>query len=191
MMAEPKSPLEDSVHQSAVTLRALPQRGMISLKGDLGSRSLKRAVASAAGVAFPAAGRAVTRGDTGVLWMAPDELLLLSPRAEVTKVLEALEAPLGGLHYLAADVSDARVLFSLDGEDALVRETLARLTPADLHTDAFQPGDLRRTRLSQVAAAIWFYAPGQARVIAFRSVAGYVFDLLANAADGRPVGHFK
>ena len=71
----------------------------------------------------------------------------------------------------------------------MVREVLARLTPADRHPDSFKAGQVRRTRLSQVAGAIWMTEDG-AQVLAFRSVAGYVHDLLTNAAASGPVGHF-
>ena len=50
---------------------------------------------------------------------------------------------------------------------------------------------MRRTRLAQVPAAIWLSETDEISVIAFRSVARYVFDILALSADdsGR-VGYF-
>jgi sarcosine oxidase subunit gamma len=81
---------------------------------------------------------------------------------------------------MAVDVSDARCLFRLSGGP--VREVLAKLTPADLHPDAFGPGEVRRTRLAQAAAAFWMPDAGTVELMAFRSVGTYVFDLLSNAA---------
>jgi sarcosine oxidase subunit gamma len=55
---------------------------------------------------------------------------------------------------------------------------------------ALEPGERRRTRLQQAAGAIWLESNTEARVICFRSVARYVFDLLAiSARDGGAVGY--
>ena len=58
-----------------------------------------------------------------------------------------------------------------------------------MRTKAFPVGTLRRTRLAQVPAAIWFEDEETAFVVAFRSVADYVFALLSNAAKGE-VGYY-
>ncbi|MDP5334258.1 MAG: sarcosine oxidase subunit gamma, partial [Paracoccaceae bacterium] len=59
----------------------------------------------------------------------------------------------------------------------------AKLAPVDLHPAHVGPGDVRRTRLAQVAGAFWMPEAGQINVVCFRSVAQYVFDLLCTAAD--------
>ncbi len=100
-----------------------------------------------------------------------------------TPLWPRLQAALSGTHHLAENVSDARALIALSGPDARVREVLAKLAPVDLHPAHFKPGDIRRTRLAQVAGAFWMAEAGQANVICFRSVAQYVFDLLSAAAD--------
>ena len=58
-------------------------------------------------------------------------------------------------------------------------EVLQKLSPVDFETLA--PGELRRSRTAQVAAAMWKQDQGFT-VVCFRSVARYVFDLLANAS---------
>jgi sarcosine oxidase subunit gamma len=50
---------------------------------------------------------------------------------------------------------------------------------------------MRRTKLAQVAAAIWMQGTGEARVVCFRSVGTYAFDVLCTvAAPGSAVGFF-
>lgn len=189
-MAQVDTSAQADVADEAATVTQLPARGMITIKGDLASRALKRAVTAAVGLTCPAENSAIFEGDKAVLWMAPDEALLLCPRDAVSEALTAVATSLADSHALAVDVSDARCVFAIEGQDAQARETLAKLSPADLHPDACPPGCVRRTRLAQVPAAIWFEAPGQARVIAFRSVSDYVLGLLTTAANGRKVGHF-
>lgn len=87
-----------------------------------------------------------------------------------------------------------RSIFRVDGAPEAggtdVRETLAKLSPADLHPDSLLPGRLRRTRLAQVPAAFWLDEAGVAHVIAFRSVSEYVFGLLKTAASTGKTGAF-
>jgi sarcosine oxidase subunit gamma len=52
----------------------------------------------------------------------------------------------------------------------------------------FELGELRRTRLGQIAAALWKPAEGEIRLVCFRSVAQYAFDLLAEAAASPRIG---
>lgn len=180
-MSDPVSALGGAGFAGLVRISELPPRGMITLKGDLASEQLTAAATGLAGVEFPGPRGAVVDGERGLLWMAPDEVMVLLPRAEAAGGVAALSKALAGSHHLAVDVSDARSLFRLEG--VAVREVLAKLTPADLHPDAFGPGEVRRTRLAQVAAAFWMPDGETADLIAFRSVASYVFDLLSTAAD--------
>ena len=99
--------------------------------------------------------------------------------------MEKIQSGLEGAHALVADVSDARSVFTVAGMGA--REVLAKLTPADVSPDAFGAGMVRRSRLAQVPAAFWLQDDDT--IICFRSVAGYVLDLLSSAAA--PGGEVK
>jgi sarcosine oxidase subunit gamma len=101
----------------------------------------------------------------------------------------ALNAALAGEHALVVNVSDARAVFRVTGPRC--REVMAKLTPANVATDAFAPGQWRRTRLAQVAAAFHMPDAESFEIVCFRSVAQYMFDLLSNAArTGGEVGVF-
>jgi sarcosine oxidase, subunit gamma len=162
------------------TVTALPPAGMITLRGDLASPALAEAVRAATGQPVPAMRRIAGGLDGGAAWMSPDELLLLVRHAEAPARTATLGAALAGEHHLAADVSDARAVFRLTGPGA--REVLAKGAPADLHPRAFGPGDFRRTRLGQVAAAFWMADAASFELVCFRSVAGFVEDWLRLAA---------
>lgn len=161
--------------------------GMITLRGDLASDAVKKAVKAAVGAAVPDL-RRVTRGKNGdAAWMSPDELLITCDYVVVNKVVAKLTKALNGEHALAVNVSDARAVFRVSGNNA--REVLAKVAPVDLSVDAFKADDFRRTRIAQVAAAFWMNADGSLDVVCFRSVAHYVFDVLSvSAANGGEVG---
>jgi len=171
-----------------VTIREAGLRGMIILRGDLSNKKLRSVCKKLSGVAFPEKGQAFCDGEQGLCWMSPDELLVMVPYAQAAEAVDQIDRALSGTHYLAENVSDARALIFVEGPYA--REVIAKLAPADLHPDSFKPGDFRRTRLGQVAAAFWMRDEDTFEVICFRSVAGYTFDLLAASAQAGEVGHF-
>jgi len=190
-MSEPVSAMKGAAFEGIVSIRDAGPRGMVTVRGDLASAKLKDAVTGAAGVNFPARTGAVLDGARGLAWMSPDEVLVLLPHGDAGGAVAAMRAALAGEHSLIVDVSDARAVFRLEGEGRLIREVLAKLTPADMRASALPIGAMRRTRLAQVPAAVFFHEAGAAEVICFRSVAEYVFGILRNAArPGSEVGYF-
>lgn len=180
-MSNAVSALPGAIADGDVRVAEMGLVGMVTLKADLSAAATKKAVKSATGLDLPDA-RKMSGGDLSksVAWMAPDELLILCPHGEADALVATLTKQMGKAHHLAVNVSDARAAFALSGTSGAVRDTLAKLTPADMA--ALATGEMRRTRLAQVAGAIWLPEEGRAHVICFRSVAGYMFDLLSTAA---------
>ena len=176
-----ETPLSGRRVDGLVALREGDPRGMVALKGDLSASALSEVAAELAGVAFPGPGEANVSGASGLLWMAPDEVLLTLPPERTGAALARIGQALDGVHHLAAEVSDMRAVLRLDGPE--FRDVLGKLTPADLSPAGLPPGRIRRTRLGQVAAAIWCLGDNAAELLCFRSVAQYVFELVANAAQ--------
>ena len=190
-MSAPVMALGGAVFEGVVSVHERSPRTMIALRGDLASPKMAAAVKNATGLAVPGRLGAVFGDEAAALWMSPDELLLIAPRERQEAARAAAEQALAGSHHLVADLSDARTAFRLEGEGAHVRDVLAKLSPADVHPQSFPPGTIRRTRLAQVPAAFWMADDASAEVVAFRSVAAYVFGLLKTAAEAGPAGHFR
>lgn len=176
-MLDAVSPLNGARFDGFVTVRETGPHGMIALRAKPGIPGLAEAIAAATGCAIPENNRIVMNGDRAAGWMSPDEYLLILPRAEVPAALTAIGEKLAGQHHLAADISDARAVFSIEGAKAA--DVLMKLSPADVL--ALQPGELRRSRTAQVAAAFWAEGQGY-RLVCFRSVAEYVMGLLSTSA---------
>ncbi len=171
------------------TITALPPTGMVTIRGTLADPAFADAVQTVTGIAVPDTRQITTQGDRALGWMSPDELLLVCPHAEASDLAGQLGGAFGDQFAMAVEVSDARAVFDIKGPQA--REVLAKLAPVDLAPGVFEPGELRRTRLAQVAAAFWMTGSDSFRLIAFRSVAQYVEDLLNTAAKpGSQVGLF-
>lgn len=161
-----------------VTVAEAGLQGMITLRGDLAAQALAKAVTDATGCTLPETRKIMRAGANSVAWMSPDEVLILCPYDAAPGMETALRNALGGQFATVANVSDARAVFTLTG--GAWRDALAKLCPVD-----FSPlgdGDIRRTRAAQVAAAILVTGPEDVRLICFRSVAQYMFDLLSGAA---------
>ena len=187
-MSDAVSALAHRETHGSVQIRDTGLQGMISVRGDLSDAKLAAAVKAVAGTKLPDPLGLTEKGETAVLWMSPDELLILLPYADVQDALGKFGKAIKDSHHLALDVSDARAVLAVEGP--FVREVLAKLAPVDLHPDVLPANTVVRSRLGQIAAGFWLRDDGSARVICFRSVAAYAFDLLAASAKAGPVGHF-
>ena len=188
-MSEPASALNGAAFGGLCHVQEAGVQGMITLRADLSDAQVAQAVGNVMGVQMPERRGIAFADGRGIAWMAPDEALILCPYGEAIGVIERLVAALGDAHALVVDVSDARASFTLSG--AHVREVVAKLAPVDMSPDAFGEGMIRRTRLAQVAAALWMPDAQTVRIVCFRSVAAYVLALLSNAAmPGSEVGIF-
>jgi sarcosine oxidase subunit gamma len=177
-MSDPVSALGHAAFDGFATVQEIGPLGMITLRARADLPALPAAVRAATGLGLPAVRRILTAGERSIGWMSPDEWLILLPYAEVADTLAKLAEALQGQHHLAADVSDARAVFRIEG--ARAAEVLMKLSPVD--QARLEPGELRRTRAAQVACAFWREGEGYT-LISFRSVAGYVMGLLTHSAQ--------
>ncbi len=189
-MSEPVSALNHAAFDGLVEIEECGLQGMIILRGDLSARAVRSAATGATGAKMPGPREVQTNGAKALCWMSPDELLILCDYSFVAQAIEGMNKALNGVHALAVDMSDARTMFRLTG--AAARDVMAKLTPADVSPQALQPGQIRRSRLAQVSAAFWLEDDMTFRVVCFRSVARYTFDLLCTAArPGSDVDYFN
>lgn len=168
-----------------------PARGMLIVRGDLQGKAMANAVRAVINGDPPAIRRCETNGETGVYWMSPDALLLCMPYTALAEAYHAVISALKGSHHLVTDSSDARQIFIVSGANA--RTVLAKGAPVDFHPDAFGAGDLRRTRIGELAAMIAQVGerPDQFEVFVLRSYAAHMWRwLTVAAAPGGEVGYF-
>jgi sarcosine oxidase subunit gamma len=178
-MSNAVSALQGATYQGFVTATEAGLIGMISIRGDLTSKTLLKAL-KAQGLSMPAPRQIVTSAGVSLAWMSPDELLLICDHSEAAQRAQTLTEALEKTHALVCNVSDARALFRIQG--AKPDQVIMKLSPADIAT--LPTGEMRRTRFAQVAVAFWRSAPDEISLICFRSVAGYVQGLLE--ASARP-----
>jgi sarcosine oxidase subunit gamma len=179
----PLAHLEDVIREGAVAgergvvLREIPFLTMVGLRAEPGSDSAA-ALEAAAGVALPAkVGQ--TTGDangTAVLWIGPDEYLLVAPEGTGTA---ALVAALDGKPGAAVDLSANRTTLELSGPAA--RLVLEKGCHADLHPRSFGPGSAITTSLGPVPVLLWQTAEQTYRILPRASFADYTARWLLDA----------
>jgi sarcosine oxidase subunit gamma len=165
----------------AITIREIPDRGMIDLRGLTSDPAFMSAAHDALGFALPTTPRtSASWGDVRVLWLSVDQWLILSTRSKAHEILANLRNTLKGIHSLAVDVSDMRAVIRLEGEGC--REILMKGTSLDLLSGEYQPGTCRRMRFAEIAALLHVVEDNVFDVYVFRSYAHYTWDFLCATA---------
>ena len=190
-MSDPVSTLNQATAHIGQSIRIedLGSVGQVTLRGDLSSRALKKAVKAGVGVDVPGRLQAAFGGGKGAVWMSPDELLLVTGYAEAGALAASLGAALTGEHNLAVNVSDARAVIRLSGTG--VAEILAKGAPVDVSNTAFPVGSTRRSHIGGVAVGFWRKTADEWEIVCFRSFAQFLFDwLVESSKEGSEVGAF-
>ncbi|HSK51741.1 MAG TPA: sarcosine oxidase subunit gamma family protein [Clostridia bacterium] len=168
-------------------LRELPFRAQLDLRlvpDDVEARTAVEAVVGA----LPIEPNTVQGGpDAAVLWLGPDEWLVVGPADAERTLEEQLLTALGGASSRVAivDVSANRTTLELGGPR--VRELLEFGCPLDLDPRAFGPGRCAQTLLARANVLVWHVTDepeGTWRLLVRPSFAAYVAAWLADAADG-------
>jgi sarcosine oxidase subunit gamma len=130
-----------------VTLGEVPFLAQIGLRGDPSDAGFATAVRGATGIELPGACATSGAGQTTLLWLGPDEWLLIGPDGSAADLVPKLEAALAGVPSQVVDLSANRTTLALEGRRA--REVLAKGCGIDLHPRAFGPGRVVQTVLAR------------------------------------------
>ncbi|MEV4459854.1 sarcosine oxidase subunit gamma family protein [Microbispora sp. NPDC049633] len=137
-------------------------------------------IGTAIGVPLPLEpGTAVRGGDLTVLWLGPDEWLVLGPDGAAPELVERLTEAAAGEHVSVVDVSAQRTTLVVAGERA--RDVLAHGCALDLHPRVFGPGRCAQTTLARAGVVLVADEDGF-RVLIRSSFAAYVAEWLLDAS---------
>lgn len=177
-------PLADrsAVFGEAVALAARPVLGRLNLRAAAGSAPMATALRELDDDATwpPAANCWTALGpQRQLVWLGPDEALLLAGDAGIATVEVQLRAVLGSASAAVTDVSDAAACIRLNGPRST--EVLAKGCPLDLGN--LPDGAAVQTLLAQLDILLLVLEQGQVYDIHVRSsLAAFAWDWLADAA---------
>jgi sarcosine oxidase subunit gamma len=125
----------------------------------------------------PAANTVASWHGRDVLWLGPDEWLVVGEAGTEDAIVDELESALDGRHRSVVAVGANRIVFDLiDGLDRL-----ASACGLDLHPDRWTPGMCAQTLFGQAQVILQQRDERTTRVFVRPSFAGYVEGLLATA----------
>jgi len=161
----------------ATSLSEPPPRPIVLGFGRTGAAALAGALAELGLTPLPRPNRAVQAEGRTLLWLAPDQWLLVG-RAEEDEA--ALLAPLQAARVVAVAYSDAWAVLRLAGPAA--RDLLQAGTSLDLHPRRFGPDDSARTLFADAALLLHQVGPGDVfELYLDRSIGNFVWEWLSQA----------
>lgn len=139
---------EQPASRDGLTLAELPVPGQINLRGRPSDTAFLAAAGSVLDCRLPVSPNTVqTAGELTVLWLGPDEWLLLTQPGAETAIIARLREALAGVHAAVTDVSGNLARLRLAGPAA--RDVLAKGCSLDLHPRRFQPGQCAQTLIAR------------------------------------------
>ena len=180
----PLAHLDQDIREGAVTgdrhvrLAEVPFLTMVSVRLDPASPAAA-ALEGVLGAELPrSAGQVTEHRPHHVLWLGPDEWLVVSQMAAGTLV-DALTEAVAGAHAAVVDVSANRSVLELSG--AAARWVLEKGCLLDLHPRAFHPGTALTTTLARIPLLLWQVGPETYRLLPRSSFADYIARWLLDA----------
>lgn len=182
-----RSPLADfaaALAELPAGLRAaeLPFLTQLSLRLDPAGRA-GAAVAQALGCPLPAACTATSAGRVQVLWLGPDEFLVLAPSGMQADLLDRLWDAIGEEFGNVIDVSAQRTALDLSGR--LAGEVLAHGCAIDLDPRVSPAGTCVQTLIAQTGVVLLVreQSPTRVQLLVRSSFASYLAAWLADACS--------
>jgi sarcosine oxidase subunit gamma len=152
----------------------------VNLRGRASDPRFVRAVTSVTDVAPPTQACASVSSLFGsLLWLGPDEWLVVSESQPGEEIAVRLRQALQAIPAAVTDVSDARSVFTLIGANA--RCVLAKGCSIDFHPRAFLRGQCVQSLLAKASVLIHARATETFDVYVARSFADYAWAWFENA----------
>ena len=152
----------------------------VNLRGAPSDAKFVRAVTSVTDLAPPAQPcTCVVSLFCSILWLGPDEWLVMSETQPGDEIAARLRQALQGVHAAVTEVGDGRVVYALSGVAA--RSVLAKGCAIDFHPRVFAAGQCVRTLLGKASVLIHARAVDSFEVHVARSYADYAWAWLEHA----------
>ena len=166
-------------NEPIVLIEEVMDFGMITVKADFSDPEVCNSLKMATKVELPRTGKISFSNKISVGWMSTDERAIILKKTEADKIRDLIEKKMKNHDCLCVDISDSRRCFRLFGEGW--REVLSKGSPIDLNPSKFGRGNFRRTRIANLAVAIWSVETDEAYLFSMCSVGEFILDWLNNA----------
>ena len=158
--------------------------GHISVRCDAGDAALTGALERVLQGELPRTPNTfhATGADCKILWLAPDEWLVITPQGEEGALAYALRQAAGDGFASVVELGSGQTVIQMRG--ARAREVIAKGCPLDLHPRVFGPGRCAQSRLARTLVTIAQVDAGPTfELIVRRSFTDYLWQWLQDACD--------
>ncbi|MEJ2014153.1 MAG: sarcosine oxidase subunit gamma family protein [Limibacillus sp.] len=117
--------------EAGVAMKEVPFKGLVNLRGKPGDKQFLAAAEKALGTPLPLEpNTAAAKGEVTVLWLSPEEWLVITPD-DGPRMADKLLGALSGLHVSVVDVSESRTCIHRTGPQA--RKVMMKAGPLDVY----------------------------------------------------------
>lgn len=126
----------------------------VNIRGDSGNKSFMSKVKSVLKVSLPIeANTFVEANGNTILWLGPNEWLVVTAAEDGAELIAALKAKLKTVFSAVTDVSGANTILELSGYKA--QALLLKGCPLDLHHSMFAVGQCAQTVIAKTSMTLW------------------------------------
>lgn len=180
-LASQARPIDDS---RGVWANEIPHLGYISLRGDGRDQAFSSAASKALGIPLPVEPCTFAASDgVTVLWLSPDEWMIVSAPGQENALRASLEQALAGVRSQIVDNSGGYTQIFLGGTHAL--DVLRHVSVYDFET--LQPGRVVGTTFGKSSVYAFRRGNGYGMIVR-RSFADYIWRYLVRAAGPYGLG---
>jgi sarcosine oxidase subunit gamma len=167
--------------EGGVTLREAKLLGHLNLRGNANDSGFIKDVKNALDLDLPLAPcSSAQNAETTIMWLSPDEWLIIIEGGTEAAVEDKLRQSLSG-HFAVSDISGAQTMLEISGKDCL--QLLQKSIGYDLHLDSFPINKVIGTALAKSSAHIRRTGEYNFQLIIRRSFADYIWLWLQQSSE--------
>lgn len=177
------APHNHPVHEGsegAVHIRDTGLLHKINLRCDAANAVIAEGLKKVVGAQLPVTPNTFhTSGNRSIIWLGPDEWLILAENDASDSIIPAIDVPEAG-HVAVTDVSDALGSILIEGPHS--RAMLAKHCALDFHASVFTKGMAQQSLLSHAGVTILCLDDHRFQLIGRSSFMPYIVALLMDAS---------
>lgn len=171
--------VQPTTAKSGVVMKEVALMGHLIIRGNAENSEFVKTVSSVLGLDLPTKPLTSSANEvTRILWLSPDEWLIISSNDMIYDIEVALRDKLSG-HFSLVNQSSGQTIIQLTGINAI--DVMKKSTPLDVHPKAFPVGKVASSLLAKSSALFYHSGENQWQLVVRRSFADYIWRWLADA----------
>jgi len=171
--------VQPTTTRSGVAMKEVALMGHLIIRGNCENPEFVKGVSYVLGLELPTKSLSSSANDvTSILWLSPDEWLIISSGDMIYDIELALREKLDG-HFSIVNQSSGQTIIQLSGINAA--DVLKKSTSLDVHPKEFPVGKVAASHLAKSSALFYHSGENQWQLVVRRSFADYIWRWLADA----------